>query len=507
MDSQRRFRLGLITFVSIATALFGLEFFLEWQRLGMPDLMGWADTNNAKLVDVLSPMARAYNNILAMLIATIGLAIPLTANMHTPKLIDMFLRDRINQVMLGFCALGAANVLFVDSLIGPNFAPMWAYRLAILGALIGWVAIVPYFFYVVRFLDPSNILARLKEQITGSVERAARGLDDLGVTQDHINERLHQIGTLVLKSIDRADRGVALEGIWSLKRILDHYGTYKMQLPDRWFHVDRKDFIGLSAEAIEIVNADRTWFEHRVMMQLFLAYQNALAKTQDGISAVSDAARIIATHAAKRGDEKVLHLAVRFFNNYLREAIKRKDLHATYDLFYQYRLLACDLDNHPMLLKLIAQYFQYYSDLAVAAGLIFVRQIVAFDLSWIVRHTYARQSPAAPALLACVLELNHNSTIDPHWMIVKAKVILGGCLLQSGHEKEANQVKENLGGVPLPVLATVENELLTLTERSFWEVTDRQVNFEWIEPEHRDSVKSFIDSLKKGSGTFSGIAL
>ena len=56
--------------------------------------MSWAGVNNAKLVDMLSPMARAYNNVLAMLIATIGLAIPLTANMHTPKLIEMFLRDR-----------------------------------------------------------------------------------------------------------------------------------------------------------------------------------------------------------------------------------------------------------------------------------------------------------------------------------------------------------------------------------------------------------------------------
>src|SRR5262249_44498196 len=261
-----------------------------------------------------------------------GLAIPLTANMHTPKLIDMFLRDRINQVMLGYYALGAANVLFVDYLIGPNFAPVWAYRLSILGALIGWAVIVPYFFYVVRFLDPSNILARLKEQITLSVERAVNGNGDPAVAHDFINERLHQIGTLVLKSIDRADRGVALEGIWSLKRILDHYGAHKEQLPDRWFQVERKDFIGMSAEALEIVNADRTWFEHRAMTQVFLAYQNALAKTQDVISSLSDAARIIATRAADRGDEKALQLAVRFFNNYLREAIKRKDLRATYDL-------------------------------------------------------------------------------------------------------------------------------------------------------------------------------
>src|SRR4249920_4252278 len=109
-----------IAFLGFAL-LFGLEFFLEWRRAGSPGAgdMSWADVNNAKLVDVLSPMARAYNNVLAMLIATIGLAIPLTANMHTPKLIDMFLRDRINQFMLGCFALGAANVLFVDYPIGP----------------------------------------------------------------------------------------------------------------------------------------------------------------------------------------------------------------------------------------------------------------------------------------------------------------------------------------------------------------------------------------------------
>jgi hypothetical protein len=496
MDSHRRFRRGLLVFSLLAVTLFALQFLVEWVRLGKPALLGWADTNNAKLVDVLSPMARAYNNLLAMLLATIGLAIPLTANMHTPKLIDMFLRDRINQFMLGYCALGAANVLFVDYLIGPNFAPTWAYQVAILGALAGWVVIVPYFFYVVRFLDPSNILARLQEQITRSVERAAHGDGDPGTAHDFINERLHQIGTLVLKSIDRDDRGVALEGIWSLKRILDHYGAHKKQLPDRWFQVERKDFIGMSAEAIEIVNADRTWFEHRAMMQVFLAYQNALAGTQDVVSALSDAARIIATHAANRCDEKVLHLAVRFFNNYLREAIKRKDLHATYDLFYQYRLLARAVLEHPELLTQIGQYFRYYCERAVAAGMEFVRQIVACDLSWIVGRAYDGQSAAAPELLENLLELGHNIANDPHRLVVKVKVILGGYFLKKGLETEADQIKQNLDDVTPAVLSAVEHDLLTLTERSFWEVTDRQVNFEWVAPECRGCVKSFIDSLK-----------
>src|SRR5678816_3949689 len=160
---RRSFVISLaVAFVAFAS-LFGVEFFLEWHRLGQPGHadLSWDGVNNSKLVDVLSPMARAYNNVLAMLIATIGLAIPLTANMHTPKLIEMFLRDRINRWLLSLMAFGAGHVLWVEYIIGPQFAPTWALSLAILMAIGGWVILLPYFFYVVRFVDPSRLLVRL----------------------------------------------------------------------------------------------------------------------------------------------------------------------------------------------------------------------------------------------------------------------------------------------------------------------------------------------------------
>src|SRR5437588_5325878 len=139
MDSRRHFLRGVLVLSAASFAFFSLEFLFEWNRLGRPglDAITYAGkAGNVKMVDVLSPMARAYNNILAMLIATVGLAIPLTANMHTPKLIDMFLRDRVNRLMLVFGALGAAHVLWVAYLIGPEFAPVWAYRLAVFGAML-----------------------------------------------------------------------------------------------------------------------------------------------------------------------------------------------------------------------------------------------------------------------------------------------------------------------------------------------------------------------------------
>src|SRR5205823_9010449 len=138
---QQRFVRGVVYLVVLAFVLFSLEFLFEWNRLGRPteDLSYIGHNGNVNMVDVLSPVARAYNNMLAMLIAAVGLAIPMTANMHTPKLIEMFLRDRINRIMLIFGSIGAAHVLWVSYLIGPGFAPVWAFRLAVYGAMVGWL--------------------------------------------------------------------------------------------------------------------------------------------------------------------------------------------------------------------------------------------------------------------------------------------------------------------------------------------------------------------------------
>src|ERR1043165_7216025 len=168
----RSFAIALVCF----TLFFGLEFFLEWRRAGYPGWSGagYAGRNdNAKLVDILSPMARAYNNVLAMLIGMIGLAIPLTANMHTPKLIEMFLADPISRVVLVFIAAGAAHVLWVDYMIGPEFAPTWAIGISVILAIVGWALLLPYFFYILRFIDPSRLIVRLRDAATKIVEDTA----------------------------------------------------------------------------------------------------------------------------------------------------------------------------------------------------------------------------------------------------------------------------------------------------------------------------------------------
>lgn len=494
---MRRLFARSLVIASVAFALFfALEFFIEWRRAGYPGIreISWAGVRNDKLVDVLSPMARAYNNLLAMLLATIGLAIPLTANMHTPKLIEMFLRDRINRWVLTFMAFGAAHVLWVDYMIGPEFAPTWAIALSVYLSLFGWALLIPYFFYVVRFVDPSRLIVRLRESASHVVEGVVLRKRDAIDSQPELGTRVGQIGTIIIKSLDRNDRDVAAEGAWSLKLLLDHYDPYKSRMPREWFVVDRADFVGFSDEALEMLSEAKTWYEMKCLQQLELGFLRALHGPTDTVSVFSDAVRVIADRAHARHDEQALRLAIRFFNNFLREAIKSRNLRAVYDVFHQYRKLTRSILDRPELLREIGTHFTYYANMARTSGMVFAPQLALFDLGFVTRRAYERASPAAPELLRDVLALQHRTGDDIHTMAVKAKLMLGGFFIENNLEAEAALVRANLADVGRAEIDRAVADLLA-ADRTFFEVTDRQLNLEYVPEERREPLRRFCASL------------
>ena len=488
----RSFLMAVVGFA----VLFAVEFYLEYRAAGSPAWsdISWDGTKNEKLLDLLSPVARAYNNVLAILLATIGVAIPLTANMHTPKLIEIFLKDPINRFVLSFIALGAAHILWVDYMIGPRFAPLVAIAVAVVGAIIGWALVIPYFFYVMRFLDPSRMLVKLREATCVIVDACAERERDPDSAQREMLVRVGQIGTIIIKSLDRNDRDVAAEGAWTIKLLIDHYAKQKSRMPKEWFVVDRADFIGFSDDALDMLSGGRTWYEMKCLMQLELGFLRALKGFDDTISVFSDATRVIGVRAHENHDEQALRLCIRFFNNYLRESIKSRHLRSVYDVFHQYRKLARELVDRPELLREIGRHFTYYAQMARTYGMVFAPQLAVFDLGYVTRRAYERASPAAPDLLREVLALPHRSGNDIHSMAVKAKLILGGFFLEIKRQEEADQVRKNLSDIDGPSVERAESELLA-ADRSFFEVTDRQLNLEYIPPDRREPLHQFCQLL------------
>jgi len=306
--------------------------------------------------------------------------------------------------------------------------------------------------------------------------------------------RVNQIGTIIIKSLDRNDRDVAAEGTWALKQLLDDYDKYKSRMPKEWFKVDRADFVGLSDEALEMMTEDKTWFEMKCLQQIEHGFLRALHGANDTVSTFSDATRVIACRADLHHDEYAIRLCVRFFNNYLREAIKARNLRAVYDVFHQYRRLGRDLVDRPELLRAIGHHFAYYAVMARTYGMLFAPQLALFDLGYVTRRAYERASPASSDLLKVVLALPHRTGNELHSMAVKAKLILGGFFVENRLEAEAETVRKNLNDVDATLIERAESELLA-ADKSFFEVTDRQLNLEYIPPERREPLKKFCDTL------------
>lgn len=493
-STRRPFHRTLIVVFLVFSLLFALELGFEWVRLGRPgaDAMSWAGTNNAKLVDLMSPIARAYNNILAMLIATIGLAIPLTANIHTPRLIEMFLSDRLNQIVLYTGAFCAANVLWVAWSAGPNFAPTWAITAAVYGALAGWALLIPYFFYVVRFLDPTNILARLERDVETALGRVASGRAAADPAQALVARRLGEIGLIVIKAMDRSDRDVALQGIWTFKRLLDHHGARKSEMPADWFVVDRADFVGLSMEAIALVSEERCFFERKVLHQLYLAYTHAIGKSADICSSVSDANRVVAAHAAQRGDNAALELSLRMFNSFLRESIRQRHTHSLYDVFLQYRLLAEQLPDRAETVEAVARHIQTYALEARRVGLPFVCAVAAFDLAAIAATAHRVGCPLAGATLNHALAMPRADVAVREDLVLQARLKLGGALSALGDTSGVARVRASLAQIPAEDLRCLAEQLVG-APRVYPEVTDRQIDLRWVPPEDRASVLAFAE--------------
>ncbi len=496
-ELKQEFLRGVLWIGGGMLLLFGAELALELYSQGFPPLGdGFAGVmNNVKLLDALSPTARAYNNMLAMLLATIGLAIPLTANMHTPKLIDLFLRDRVNRVVLTLGAVGAAHVLWVMYLVGPNFAPVWSYRLAVLGAVVGWVVVIPYFFYVVRFLDPSTVVRRLRDETERTLARVADHRDDPSRAQDLIHDRLFQIGTIVVKALDRSDRGVAHEGVWAFREVMRRYGEVKPRMGDAWFRVGRSDFVGMSHYAIQMINEKRTWMEMQVLYQLVLCYRHALSTAPGEVSTIANVNRRIAVEAARREDRHVVSLAIRVFNTFLRDALMKNDSRAAFDIFYQYRQLAAELVTNERFAKRIGRFFSTYARVAHELGVTSVADLAAFDLEHVVEAAFVAESGAAEPLLSTLLAMPNQASGKWLGARVRSKLICAGFFAERGLGEPLERVKSHLAAVPADELRAAAAHVVSIDKRAYWEVTDRAINIEWTPRERRKLIREFARSL------------
>ncbi len=467
----------------------------------------WENSGNGLIPDdpdsrssLVSSLGRTGTALISTIFACLFLAIPLTANMYTPQLISFFVGSKTNTAILCYFVASGATGLWVARLDVNTDACVPILRLSLYMCLASLVLLLPYLFSIFRFLDPKTIVAKVHDSIIDKMN--TEGGKSTALQQEELGQQIRNLGNVTLRAIERSDREVALSGVEALCACARHYEKVKNKFKSKWFTVDQQHFPGFSREATEAVIQQKSWVEMEVLRQLSRSFTTSLAKMPDVISAISRSQRHFALTASDNRDEGALELALRFFNNFLREAIIRRDSHAVFDLVFQIRILADRLwETSPEHVVAMAKHLGYYASMANHKDLEFARDLIALDLGHVITDVCHTDGPVE-TILNHWLSINMNEDdeliqISPG--IAKARLLAEARLRKSGRNDLADLVVASLmAAQPLP-WTQIQQELLDDPPRLFWEVTDRQENLYFSEPDERPTIEKTLAQLMKNS--------
>ncbi|HEX6349443.1 MAG TPA: DUF2254 family protein [Candidatus Dormibacteraeota bacterium] len=449
-----------------------------------PDPIGAAPT--------MTLIGTAEGVAIAIVIVVVVLGVQLTADRYSPRIIDIFIRDPMNALVLALFLSSIVFTIVVSAEIKADYVPGAGFAVAIVLAIVDFAILLPYVRYMFLIMRAETIIRSLRHRGATTLRRAAtRGRLE---ARHDMRDCLSQISDIALGSIQRGDTEVCLAAIEALRElVVDDYVPIKAALQPWWFSVDHVDMPGASDQTIIHVDRTRTWVEHSVLSDWVDLIGETPAFRKEVIHAIARATRALGDAAIRAGDRDLEDLVIRFFNTYLRAAMNQRAPTFVYATFNEYRTLAIDaLHARPDLMLRVAEHLVAYGRNFDAAGMPFIIGTAAEDVADMTIATAGVDMDRA-ILLAQLLSRTLAAmapTAQPIALngVLKAAIKLALWAIGSEHAEIVGTLAEGLLAVPASFREDALERMQRTTEGVFWEVSDRVVAFDWVEPEQRELI-------------------
>lgn len=487
--------------VAVAAAMLALG-----ALLSLPDLLrsgirpwqiGALDLADARYLNGI--LTRNTHQLLAVFFTMVVIAVPLTANMYSIKFLDFFVRDPVNLAVFGLVVFSAFQNSWVAFLTRQGFVPAIGMHVGFGLLVLCYAAILPYLYYLFRFLHPNTLLHRLEHQVEDGLEDALARPSRIARERARVAEGLDHIANVAIRSLERSDRSTAIESAAALERLARRYWAVKERLPAAWFQAEPQLFLGFSSAAVDELSASRSWVEMKLLTKLRSIMAVAIPRSHDLASSLAKALRRLGLEPQASADPALREAVMEFFNTFVRMALVARDPRTVFIVFDQYRLFAAALNSRqPSLVLEIAFYFTYYARIARESGLDFLAEVAAHDLGKLVRHAWESGAPNRQKLLERFLQLDDEGR-RPLLGVKKAHAILASYFRLVGQHEPATLLRASLDGLPAEVVETMRDDLLHVRREKFWEVNERRMNLDYVPPEQRETLRQLLAELGPGA--------
>jgi len=464
--------------------------------LSQPDL--WlSGLQGAAALDRVANAAEVVAGVLAIAITVVAIVVELAANRYTHRITQLFVREPANIIVLAFFVLTTIVCLWVST------APLEQIATARIAATLAMTMVtacllllLPYFLFLFRFLAPRNIIARIAAQ---ALDAARAGL------RAEMLDAIEELEDIARGAHQHRDRSIALASVDALADVLRGYRRLRDALPASWFEIGGElardpDFVALAPSAVTELEAQRIWLEAKILRQYLSLFEEGLGEERDLGNLIALNTRSLAVEYAGDGPE-LPDLAVRFFNSFLRVALRAGDLRTAYYVCDQYRSLAEDAlaRGDRERLHRIAAHLHEYGDFAYELGMAFLLEVVAWDIATLIERAVETLPDEVDALLDRFLEIDRAVEGGEHKEhlngVRRTQIQLATFFLTADDETRARRIAEDMRDEDRPRLESIREALQAESREQYWEVTDRGINFSYLPPDRREQLPRFFELL------------
>lgn len=459
----------------------------------------------------LGNLASIIAAVLGLAITVVSIVVQLAATRYTPRVVDMFFRDRTNQGVMGFFVVACVVALWVSFVVTAEYTPFATVIVTIVIATSSILILLPYFVYVFDFIEPEKVIDRLGEQTLAGVlggSRDGRPTTEVSTAarQTATVTSMEQLADIAINALSQKDKVIATDAISALRRVVVDYLPRKATLDERWFAIGpglvaHPDFVAMAKDSLAELAAQRSWLEWKGLRHLREVFSEALNAMPEMAHVVAIETRYVGEAALVSGDAAVLNMTLKFMNTYLRAALNAGDVRSAYNLLNQYRQLAESMLRATPAASTdavveVGSFFKYYAQLAQRMGLGFVTETAAYDLCALCEVASELQAGSHERLLATVLEIDKQAETDADEKALrgvrKAQAKLAAYYLTAANEAHARLIHRDMANESPERLRSIRDEMLAITSKEFWEVIDRGTNFDYLDERRKQKLREFF---------------
>ncbi len=340
---------------------------------------------NSLSIEGLAAATRITIGFFTGSITAVALIITLTANLYTPHLVELFVKDRIILTGTSFIVISNFVILLcsfvsVDSQYYDEFSQIgfWVSCLTIAG-------IIPYLHYASQFLRPRFFLPKLERRATGLF----KSLISDNYTDRDCKEAFHNIdiiANICSTASKRHDKELMILSLKSLHNIFEFILNSEEDHKAEW-RVDTPMFIpGLSQEGEFYLERTKAWPEAYLLGKMLRILNSLEESKNDVIPFVCDNLLTSLDIVTGKKQDHLIEFHLLIFNSIIRKAIDRRNIERLQSISYYYRLGIELLSTNPKYLKFATENFLHYGEVCIKKDLFVGKETILFDLSRIVLY-------------------------------------------------------------------------------------------------------------------------